>query len=85
MAKYSNNSSVVWKVVLAVVTILVMAFFALSIYCGVEGKSYKEVFTSEEAEVIEEEDKTPTDDNQDEEEIVVEDEATKTTVAISLN
>lgn len=84
MAKYSNNSSVVWKVVLAVVTILVMAFFALSIYCGVEGKSYKEVFTSEEAEVIEE-DKTPTDDNQDEEEIVVEDEATKTTVAISLN
>ena len=37
MAKYSNNSSVVWKVVLAVVTILVMAFFALSIYCGVEG------------------------------------------------
>lgn len=84
MAKYSNNSSVVWKVVLAVVTILVMAFFALSIYCGVEGKSYKEVFTSEEVEVIEE-DKTPTDDNQDEEEIVVEDEATKTTVAISLN
>lgn len=84
MAKYSNNSSVVWKVVLAVVTILVMAFFALSIYCGVEGKSYKEVFTSEEVEVIEE-DKTPTDDNQDEEEIVVEDEVTKTTVAISLN
>lgn len=84
MARYSNNSSIVWKVILAVVTILVMAFFALSIYCGVEGKSYKEVFTSEEVEVIEE-DKTPTDDNQDEEEIVVEDEATKTTVAISLN
>lgn len=83
MAKYSNNSSVVWKVVLAVVTILVMAFFALSIYCGVEGKSYKEVFTGEEVEVVEE-DKTPTDDNQDEE-LVIEDEATKTTVAISLN
>ncbi len=81
MARYSNNSSIVWKVVIAVITVLVMAFFALSIYCGVEGKSYKEVFTGETEEALEE----PTiDDNQDSEEIVVDDEVTGVTAVISL-
>ena len=82
MARYNNNSSIVWKVVIAVITVLVMAFFALSIYCAVEGKSYKEVFTGETDEVIEED---PTiDDNQDEEEIVIEDETTGVTAVVSL-
>lgn len=81
MARYTNNSSIVWKVVIAVITVLVMAFFALSIYCGVEGKSYQEVFTGKTNEVIEE----PTiDDNQDDEELVIEDETTGTIAVVSL-
>lgn len=81
MARYSNNSSVAWKVVIAVLTVIVMAFFVLSIYCGVEGKSYKEVFTSETDEIVED---STDEDNQDEEEIVIEDKATGSVVAISL-